>query len=269
MESDGLYNQSQLITNINSRITGGVSLFGSYVFTEAMSNTDGLNTFPAMPDSMAGEYDPALADIPQRVSFGGTRNMKWDFSLSPLLTVYSGQPFDLTVGHDLYGDTLFNGRPGSRDRPQQARRHSNTLRIIGSEPYRDERLLPRNFGRGPGIILFNFRVAKAFAFGRFREEGQAAGSSGEFFHRVPTGPFSTGGAQNGGKWRTRRYTVSLSMSVRNDLNHNNPGPIIGNIASPRFGQANQPPYGVGILGGTGFSESANNRRLEMQVRFNF
>jgi hypothetical protein len=58
------------------------------------------------------------------------------------------------------------------------------------------------------------------------------------------------------------------MSVRNIINHNNPGPIIGNIASPSFGQANQ-PYGVGILGGTGFSESANNRRLELQARFNF
>lgn len=34
------------------------------------------------------------------------------FSLSPLFTLYSGQPFDLSVGHDLYGDTLFNGRPG-------------------------------------------------------------------------------------------------------------------------------------------------------------
>jgi hypothetical protein len=110
MESAGLYNQSQVITN--TRVTGGVSLFGSYVFTRAMSNTDGLNTFPAMPYTMAGEYGPALSDIQHRVSFGGTLNTKWDFSLSPLLTAYSGQPFDLTVGHDLYGDTLLNGRPG-------------------------------------------------------------------------------------------------------------------------------------------------------------
>jgi len=56
--------------------------------------------------------------------------------------------------------------------------------------------------------------------------------------------------------------------MRNILNHNNPGPIIGNIASPLFGLANQ-PYGVGTLGGTGFSESANNRRLELQTRFTF
>jgi hypothetical protein len=55
------------------------------------------------------------------------------------------------------------------------------------------------------------------------------------------------------------------MSVRNVLNHTNPGPIIGNITSPLFGQANQQ---VGS-GGGGFSEAANNRRLELQMRFNF
>jgi hypothetical protein len=268
MESAGLYNQNQVITNLNSRVTGGVSLFGSYVVTKAMSNTDGLNTFPAIPYSMTGEYSPALTDIRHRVSFGGTLNTKWNFSVSPLLTVSSGQPFDLTVGHDLYGDTLFNARPGIAVDPAKPGVIQTSYGFLDPNPTVGGLVVPRNFGRGPGIILFNFRVAKTFAFGRFRE-GSQAGGSGEFFRRVPTGPFSTsGGGQNGGGSRSRRYTISLSMSVRNILNHNNPGPIIGNIASPRFGQANQ-PYGVGILGGTGFSESANNRRLEMQARFNF
>jgi len=36
------------------------------------------------------------------------------------------------------------------------------------------------------------------------------------------------------------------------------------MTSPLFGQANQ-PAGVGA----GFSESANNRRLELQTRFTF
>ena len=62
----------------------------------------------------------------------------------------------------------------------------------------------------------------------------------------------------------RRYSLSISMQIRNLTNHNNPGPIIGNITSPLFGQANQ-PAGVG----GGFSESANNRRLELQTRFTF
>jgi len=57
------------------------------------------------------------------------------------------------------------------------------------------------------------------------------------------------------------------MSVRNLLNHTNPGPIIGNITSPLFGQANQPAGGG--PGGGGFSEAANNRRLELQMRLTF
>jgi hypothetical protein len=56
------------------------------------------------------------------------------------------------------------------------------------------------------------------------------------------------------------------MSVRNLLNHNNPGPIIGNITSPLFGSANQI---AGAQNGEGFYETANNRRLEMQIRFSF
>jgi hypothetical protein len=56
------------------------------------------------------------------------------------------------------------------------------------------------------------------------------------------------------------------MSVRNLLNHTNPGPIIGNITSPLFGNANQI---AGTPNGEGFLETASNRRLEMQLRFTF
>jgi hypothetical protein len=55
------------------------------------------------------------------------------------------------------------------------------------------------------------------------------------------------------------------MQIRNVMNHNTPGPIIGNITSPLFGLANQP---AGDGGGI-FSESVNNRRLELQTRLNF
>ncbi len=54
--------------------------------------------------------------------------------------------------------------------------------------------------------------------------------------------------------------------MRNLLNHTNPGPLIGSIASPLFGQANQM---YGTLNGEGFSENASNRRLELQLRLIF
>ena len=55
MESSGLYNQNQLITNVNSRLNQNISLFGFYTFNHARSNTDGLSTFPANPYNYAGE----------------------------------------------------------------------------------------------------------------------------------------------------------------------------------------------------------------------
>ena len=68
--------------------------------------------------------------------------------------------------------------------------------------------------------------------------------------------------------RVSAETHPQAPVIRNIVNRDNPGPIIGNITSSLFGRANQ-PYGAGSLGGTGFSESANNRRLELQVRFRF
>jgi hypothetical protein len=63
----------------------------------------------------------------------------------------------------------------------------------------------------------------------------------------------------------RRFGYTISMYIRNITNHNNPGPITGNIASPLFGQANQPAgAGFGV-----FSEMANNRRFELQMRLTF
>jgi len=61
------------------------------------------------------------------------------------------------------------------------------------------------------------------------------------------------------------------MSINNLLNHTDPSSIIGNITSPLLRHANQPSGGGGGFGGggVGFSESANNRRLELQMRLSF
>src|SRR5207249_8960527 len=87
MESSGLYNQHQLIVNLNSRANKHVSLTGTYALNHAMSNTDGIGTFPADPYSIAGEYGPASTDVRHRVTFGGSINTKWNVTLSPLINI--------------------------------------------------------------------------------------------------------------------------------------------------------------------------------------
>jgi hypothetical protein len=112
--------------------------------------------------------------------------------------------------------------------------------------------------------MLNLRISKVFAFGPAGEGSVSTGGS----RRPQGGPFSANGSGASSTSTGHRYNLAISLSTRNILNHNNPGPIIGNIASPLFGLANQ-PYGASTLGGTGFSESADNRRLELQARFSF
>ncbi len=102
MESAGIYNQNQIVVNVNSRLNQGVSLFGFYVLNRAMSNTDGIGTVPPNPYNIAGEYGPAATDIRHRVTFGGSINMKWDVRISPFVIFQTGAPFDITAGSDLY-----------------------------------------------------------------------------------------------------------------------------------------------------------------------
>jgi hypothetical protein len=268
MESSGLYNQNQLIVTLNTKVNQSVSLNGSYVYNRAMSNTDGVGTFAANPYSMAGEYGPAATDIRHRVSLSGTVTTKWGIRLNPLLTANTGPPFDITAGQDLYGDTLFNARPGIVLDAGKPGVIATRYGLLDPNPAAGEKLLGRNYGRGPGQVNLNLRVGRIFGFGPPRE-GTVATSNGPGGGRnAPGSPFAVaGGAAAGGPVAAvnRRYNVSVSMSIRNLLNHNNPGPIIGNVTSPLFGLANQPAGS----GGNGFSEAANNRRLELQTRFTF
>ena len=241
MESSGLYNQHQLIVNVNSRASKSLSLTGTYSLNHAMSNTDGVGTFPANPYSMTGEYGPAATDVRHRVSLGGVINTKWNITFSPLVNIASGPPFDITAGRDIYGTTLFNGRPGIATDPNKPGLIQTAYGLLDPNPAPDERILHRNYGRGPGTVFFNAHLTKA----------------------VKLGPRP---AETGKGEARRPYTLSFTAEMVNLLNHTNPGPIIGNITSPLFGRANQPAGGAGFAG---FSEAANNRRFEFQTRFTF
>src|SRR5258708_14618032 len=96
MESAGLYNQNQLILNVNSKVNRSISLTGSYVYNRARSNTDGLGTFPANPITMQGEYGPASTDMHHRVSLNGTIVAKWGLPFEPPPTPHPRPPPAIT-----------------------------------------------------------------------------------------------------------------------------------------------------------------------------
>jgi len=247
MESTGVFMQNVLAVNIVSKVSQAISMYANYSLNRAMSDFDSPTTFPANPYNLTGEYGPAFWDIRHYLNAGGTINTRWNVRFSPLLTLRSGAPFDITTGSDLYGTTLFNARPGIATDPTRPGLSQTAYGLLDPNPIPGEAILSRNYGRGPGQISVNLRIAKYFTFGSERKAAQHGG-----------GIFSAPAE--------RHYTLSISLAIRNLLNHTNPGPIIGNITSPLFGQANQMAGGVN---GEGFSENADNRRLEMQMRLAF
>src|SRR5207247_1352447 len=207
---------------------------GSNTLNHAMSNTDGVGTFPANPYSMAGEYGPASTDVRHRVNVGGAINNKWNVFFTPVLIVASGPPFDITAGRDIYGTTLFNGRPGIAADPNRPGVIQTVYGLLDPNPTLDERILHRNYGRGPGTISVNMHVTKAVKLGPRPAEAAQGGSR------------SSGGREAQARQRAasgevkRPYTLSITMEMVNIINHTNAGPLIGNITSQLFERANHP-----------------------------
>ena len=73
-----------------------------------------------------------------------------------------------------------------------------------------------------------------------------------------------GGGGGFGESTNHRYNLTFSIQARNLLNTTNPGSPIGELSSTRFGQSNQLAGGFGPDRG-----AANNRRIELQLRFTF
>jgi hypothetical protein len=285
MESSGIYNQNQLVTNVNARINTKISLNGFYMFGHANSNADGIGQFPANQYNLAGEYGPANNDVHHRAYIGGSITTKWDFRLAPFVMLNSGAPFDITTGTDVYGDQLFNARPGIATDPTLPGLIKTPYGLLDPNPKPGEQILPRNFGRSPGSTTVNLRLARTFGFGPAREgRGNPAGDGGgpggggargggDHGPGGPGGGGARGGGMGGGMRgmggggggsTNHRYNLTLSISARNLLNHVNPGPIYGNITSPLFGTYNSVAGGFGA-----FADNGNLRRIEMQMRFSF
>ncbi|MGO9094068.1 MAG: TonB-dependent receptor domain-containing protein [Bryobacteraceae bacterium] len=277
-QSNGILRQNQLIANINSRFNKSISITSFYVFNHANSNTDSAYMFPANPSDLSAEYGRAAIDVRHRFMMFGSLAMKHNIRLSPFIMAASGAPFNITLGQDLFGDGLLTARPSFATAPGPGV-VSTPWGMFNLNPAPGAAMIPRNYGQGPGNFSVNFRLSKTFGFGPVKGEAAAAtpgagqgpgggrGPGGIMMPvgRGPGGPGGMGGRGGmfGGDTTDHRFNLTLSASARNILNHVNPGPPNGDLASPLFGES----VGLGSMGPGG--STANNRRLELQLRLSF
>ncbi len=281
-ESSGRFNQQQLIVNLNNRLSPRFSLSANYVFNRARSDTDGANTFPANQYDFTGEYGRSSQDIRHRFSvFGTISGLPWGIRLSPILIANSGRPFNITVGRDLNGDTLFNDRPAFATDLTDAGVRVTPYGTFDVTPSAGQEIIPRNYATGPAFFVVNLRASKTFGFGEVTQaaagrEGGGGGGGGGGRRGGGGGGGRRGGGGRGGRGggdegadSRYRYNLNFSVNVQNLLNNTNEGVPVGNLSSPLFGQSIGTAGGFGRGGGGGGGQAAGNRRVELQLRFSF
>ncbi len=277
-ESTGTFTQHQLVVGVRTGFNSRFSLGAFYRLSKAESDTDGAFTQPADPYDLRAEFGRSSLDIRHNLFVFSNFNLPFGVTLSPFVIARSGAPFNITVGRDLNGDTVFNDRPAFATDLTRPSVVTTRFGAFDTEPLPGQRLIPRNFAQGPGFFAINLRLAKTFGFGPLREGGRDAGAAGgsRGGGRRGGGGGGFGGFGGfggpggfGGGGSDRRFSLTFSVQVQNLLNRVNPGPPVGNLASPFFGQSTNTAGFFGGRFGGGEAVDAGNRRVILSLRFNF
>ena len=114
-------------------------------------------------------------DVRNRFVLGGRSHMKYGFRLSPFILAQSGAPFNIIVGQDLNGDSIFNDRPaiGTTAGP------GGTIYVtpwgtFNSVPIAGQPIAPINTGSATALFTLNLRLSKTFGLGPKLERGTLA-----------------------------------------------------------------------------------------------
>lgn len=268
-QSGGLFKQNQLMFNY-SVSAKRVSLFGFYVLNYAKADTSGATYFPSNQTRPSADFGRASYDVRHRFLLGGNVQAPFGVSISPMLDVTSGSPFNITLGTDLNGDNQYNDRPAWATASSTDTK-STAYGTFDLNPAWNATRIPYDMGTGPNQFVLNMRVAKSIGVGPKVAKGQGASMGGP--GGGPGGPRGGGGLGPGGlsgpsgppKFDAdvqRRYSLNFSVMAHNVFNHTNLAAPSGVLSSDLFGKS------TALAGGMFGSQSAN-RTVELMMSFSF
>jgi hypothetical protein len=265
-QSEGIFKQNQVIVNGSIRMGARLSLFGYYTLNYSDSDTAGPGTLISIPGEPWKDYGPSAYDIRNRIFMGGTLGLPHAFRLSPFMIYSSGIPFNITTGTDPYGDLAYNVRPEYAPCSAATQTKFGCFAIPSLADLSSYTPVPAYAAIGPGRFALMLRASKTIGFGPVIE-GAATGPGGPSGGTFGRGPGGGRGGPGGGRGMdagatNHKYGLTFSVAARNVFNNVNTLPPVGILGSPLFGQAN------GLVGRP-YSDPTSNRRIDLQMSFNF
>jgi hypothetical protein len=262
---------STLSFNLNGNFKAA-SFWGGYNLNKTRNTDNGQTGSPFDAYDFSREWARTPFGTLSFVYGGGNYQGPHGISLNTFVIASSGQPFNITIGRDLNGDTSFSERPAFATDLNKPGVVVTPLGAFDPNPSPDQTIIPRNFGRGPGFVSVNFNIAKVIKFGPVIEPkapppgGPATTTAGA---PAPSGPAAAGSgvAKPPAKPPVQRpYSLTFSAGINNLFNRNNQGTPVGNMSSPYFLKS---ASGSNTFFFGGNAGSGGNRTITLRVRLSF
>ena len=272
-ESGGVFRQNQLIANVNVRTSKRLSLGGYAVLNYAKADTNGITSFPSIdPYNIGLDYGRANFDTRYRAFLYGTLSLPYAISVSPIVILSAGTPYNVTLGTDRNNDSVYNDRPllGAANGTAAGQQGTNTITGCGSfvSPPAGTAYtpIPINYCTGPRLFTTNIRISRTFGFGSRSGPAQAAGgpprAGGGLAGRGSGGPRRGGGPENIGTATGKKYNFAIGVQGLNIFNNVDLSTPNSQLTSPQFGRSTQ-------LQGRPFTTNSAVRQIALQTSFTF
>ena len=247
-QSVGTMRRERFFIRLNANPTKKLFLFAFYTVRKAYEDTGGATSFPSNSYNVRDDY--GTSPYPnQRLYLGAFFNLPFGLNINAFLSSTAKQPFNITTGTDLNGDTIYNDRPAFATNPTSDSILYNTkYGNFDANPQPGEKIIPFDYARGPAFSELDFGLGRTFKFGP-RDP-------------LPPPPPGAPAPKGPAPKPDPRYSWTIGLDAQNVLNIVNAGPPVGILSSPQFGES------ISLNNPYGQSSNAN-RVIMLRTYFNF
>ena len=230
--SAGVYRGNRLSANLFLRFKNKYSLYGYYQLRFDSSDSGGGS--PSNPYNIRADYGRSSQDTRHNLSIGGNARLPYQFHMYFYLNAASGSPFNITVGQDLNGDSIFNDRPAFATDLSRASVAVTRYGTFDTAPMAGQTIIPINYVQGPAAYNLNLNFGRSFNFGPVVKPPPAPPAAKAAADAAPAGPAKVAEKPH----IARLLSLEVSVDVQNVTNHPNYGNPVGTLNSPLFGRSN-------------------------------
>jgi hypothetical protein len=246
-DSSGVYHTDRLNTNFFLHFKSNrIILYGYYQLRHETTDASG-GGFPSNQYNLAVDEGRSPSDIRHSFYAGTGLQLPFNFHSYIFARAQSGNPFNITVGQDLNGDSVFTDRPTFATDLTRASVVKTAYGNFDTSPIPGQTTIPINYGHGPGLFLVNVQLSREFHFGP--EVKRAA--------NAPAPKLAAGQKPS----INRIFSLELGADAQNLFNQVNLAAPIGTLNSPLFGRS------IALVNAG--SNSSANRIVNLEAFFRF